>query len=190
MSKPSDTDTFNAAIERARAAWRFRGGQRPDFAIEPGPDQESVWDYPRPPAIVSESRRVEVLAAERLLARSERAVRVCETGSPPTLYLAPDDICMDRLAASPTRSFCEWKGQARYFRLKDAEEPAVDVAWSYPEPLAGFKHYAGWLCFYPGRVACFLDGERVLPQAGGYYGGWITHDVVGPFKGEPGTSHW
>jgi len=190
MSKMPNEDKIAASIERARAAWRFRGQQRPDFAIGPGPGQESVWDYPRPPAILSESRLVEVHAGPRNLASSSRAVRVCETGSPPTLYLPPEDIAMDMLLMSPTRSFCEWKGQARYYRLRDAEGAGSDVAWCYPEPLAGFEPYAGWLCFYPGRVACSLGGESVRPQAGDYYGGWITSDVVGPFKGEPGTAHW
>jgi uncharacterized protein (DUF427 family) len=180
----------DARIARARAAWRFRGQTRPDFAVEPGPGQESVWDYPRPPAILPEPRPVKVLTGTVTLADSNRAVRVCETGSPPTLYVPPRDVAMHLLTVSPTHSFCEWKGQARYFRLKDADTPAIDVAWCYPEPLAGFEPNAGWICFYPGRVACFLDGERVLAQPGGYYGGWITADVVGPFKGEPGTSHW
>ena len=177
-------------IERARAAWRFRGQARPGFAVAPGPGQESVWDYPRPPAIRPEPRPVRILAGEFALADSIRAVRVCETGSPPTLYVPPQDVATDLLTVSQTRSFCEWKGQARYFRLEDADAPATDVAWCYPEPFAGFEHYAGWICFYPGRVACFLGGERVLAQPGGYYGGWITADIVGPFKGEPGTSHW
>jgi uncharacterized protein (DUF427 family) len=131
---------------------------------------------------------VEVHHAGALLARSPRAIRVCETGSPPTLYLPPDDVVMEHLAVSARRSFCEWKGEARYFHLQVA--PALDVAWCYPRPLAGFETYAGWICFYPGRVACKLGGEPVRPQPGDYYGGWITSDVVGPFKGDPGTSHW
>lgn len=184
-TKPLATD-----LDRARAAWRFRGQQRPAFAIEPGPGQESVWDYPRPPAILAESRIVEIRTGERTLAASSRAVRVCETGSPPTLYLPPEDVAMERLRISPTRSFCEWKGEARYLILKDAPGPAVDIAWCYPEPLQGFERYAGWVCFYPGRVACFLGSEPVRPQPGDYYGGWITADVVGPFKGDPGTAHW
>jgi uncharacterized protein (DUF427 family) len=182
--------TDDPRIARARAAWRFRGQARPAFAVEPGPGQESVWDYPRPPAIRPEPRSVRVLAGTRILADSNRAVRVCETGSPPTLYVPSQDVAMDLLTVSPTRSFCEWKGQARYFRLKDPAGPPTDVAWYYPEPLAGFEPHAGWICFYPGRVACFLDEERVRAQPGGYYGGWITANVVGPFKGEPGTSHW
>jgi uncharacterized protein (DUF427 family) len=185
-----ETPNDDPRIARARAAWRFRGQTRPDFAVEPGPCQESVWDYPRPPAILPEPRPVRVLAGALPLADSTRAVRVCETGSPPTLYVPPQDVAMDLLTVTPTRSFCEWKGQARYFRIKDAAGPATDVAWCYPEPLAGFEPHAGWVCFYPGRVACFLDGERVIAQPGGYYGGWITADVVGPFKGDPGTSHW
>ncbi len=188
---PVTTGPDRADLERARAAWRFRGQERPAFAIEPGPGQESVWDYPRPPAILAESRIVEIRIGERSLAASSRAVRVCETGSPPTLYLPPEEVATELLRVSATRSFCEWKGEARYVHLKDdVAPPAVNVAWCYPEPLRGFQRYAGWLCFYPGRVACFLGGERVRPQPGGYYGGWITADVVGPFKGDPGTADW
>jgi uncharacterized protein (DUF427 family) len=188
VSNRQHHDADQERIERARAAWRFRGQERPSFAVPPGPGQESVWDYPRPPAIRPEPRLVEVHHAGALLARSQRGIRVCETGSPPTIYLPADDVVMDRLAVSARRSFCEWKGEARYFCLQDA--PAQAVAWCYPRPLAGFQTYASWLCFYPGRVVCTLDGEPVQPQPGDYYGGWITSEVVGPFKGDPGTSHW
>lgn len=190
MAKAKSDHAVPARVARSRAAWRFRGQDRPHFAVEPGPGQVSVWDYPRPPAIVAEPRPVLVQTRGLLLACSQRGVRVCETGSPPTIYLPPEDVEMARLARSATRSFCEWKGAASYFRLKDAGQGSPAIAWCYREPLAGFERYAGWLCFYPGRVACFLDGERVRPQPGDYYGGWVTDELVGPFKGEPGTAHW
>jgi uncharacterized protein (DUF427 family) len=190
MAKEPPDRTISASLARVRAAWRFRGQERPEFAVEPGPGQASVWDYPRPPAIVPEPRQVQVHASDRILASSNRAVRVCETGSPPTVYVPRDDVDTARLELSATRSFCEWKGAASYLRLKDAGAHSSDVAWCYPQPFTGFEHYAGWLCFYPGRIACFLDSERVRPQPGDFYGGWITAELVGPFKGEPGTAHW
>ena len=169
--------------------WRFRGHKRPAFAEEPGPGQESVWDYPRPPSLRPDSRRVEVRTGEVLLARSAGAVRVCETASPPTFYLPPGDVATDRLAPANDRSFCEWKGVAMYWTLADGSAPRP-VAWSYPEPTATFRSLAGHLCFYPGRVDCFVDGERVRAQQGEFYGGWITPEITGPFKGDPGTGGW
>lgn len=168
--------------------WTFKGQQRPAFADEPGPGQESVWDYPRPPALVPSGRLVEVRDGPVMLARSQRCVRVLETASPPTWYLPPEDIETGLLVAAPGRSFCEWKGRAQYWAL--ARAPQVPVGWSYPAPTKAFAALAGWLSFYPGRVDCIVDGQRVRAQAGGFYGGWITDDITGPFKGEPGTGGW
>jgi len=114
---------------------------------------------------------------------------VLETASPPTVYLPPEDVVLDQLRAMAGSSFCEWKGAARYWGLTRAPD-APPVAWSYPMPLPPFGPLRGWLSFYPGRVACFLDGERVRPQEGGFYGGWVTSAIVGPWKGAPGTTHW
>jgi uncharacterized protein (DUF427 family) len=111
-----------------------------------------------------------------------------ETASPPTFYLPPDDVHQHLLVAADGRSVCEWKGAARYWALPT--NPDLPVAWNYPSPRPPFEKLKGFFSFYPGRVACFVDGERVEPQPGGFYGGWITSDVVGPFKGEPGTGHW
>ena len=169
--------------------WDNTGQGRPDFAVAPGPGQESVWDYPRPPALADCTQTVEVRADDVLLARSTRAKRVLETASPPTIYLPPEDIVLDELRAVAGSSFCEWKGAASYWGLARAPG-APPVAWSYPEPLPRFAPLRGWLSFYPGRVACFLDGERVRPQEGGFYGGWVTNAIVGPWKGAPGTANW
>ena len=128
------------------------------------------------------------MMAPLLLARSRQCVRVLETASPPTWYLPTADIETGLLTKAAGNSFCEWKGRAQYWALASA--PLNVVAWSYPAPSPAFAALAGWLCFYPGRVRCTVDGEQVRPQAGGFYGGWITDDIVGPFKGEPGTGGW
>ncbi len=168
--------------------WNHRGKERPDFAVVPEPGQESVWDYPRPPIAKRCNRLVEVRNGDRLIASSCNSYRLMETASPPSFYVPPDAVEWQHLVASPDRSVCEWKGAARYWAL--ASDPDIPVAWSYPRPRARFEALKNYVSFYPGRVDCFVDGERVLPQPGRFYGGWITSDVVGPFKGEPGTGHW
>lgn len=170
--------------------WEFTGQKRPAFAVAPGPGQESVWDYPRPPRIEPVSSRVQVRHGPRLLADTTRAVRVLETASPPTYYLPPDDVVMALLRPAPGRSHCEWKGEAQYFALADSPGGSAPVAWCYPQPKRSFSAIAGYVAFYPGRVACEVNGEQVRPQPGGFYAGWVTDNIVGPFKGEPGTGHW
>lgn len=177
-----------AWLQAARDQWTNRGQARPDFAEDPGPGQESVWDYPRPPAVVADRRTVEVHDhLGGLVARTTGAIRVLETSHPPTFYVPSAALTAGALVQAPGSSHCEWKGQAEYVALPASTEP---VGWRYPSPYEGFAEHAGWVAFYPGRIACTVDGEGVRPQAGGFYGGWITDDVVGPFKGEPGTSSW
>ena len=168
--------------------WRYRGQQRPSWADEPSAGQESVWDYPRPPRLERWPRRIEVHAGNRLLAATTGAWRVCETASPPTVYLPPADVDLTALGAVDGSSYCEWKGAASYLALADA--PTLPVAWTYRRPTPPFAAIADHLAFYPARVACHVDGEHVRPQPGGFYGGWITDLLVGPFKGAPGTGHW
>lgn len=169
--------------------WKYTGERRPPFAAEPAAGQESVWDYPRPPAAERDSRTVEVYAGKARIAHSNRTWRLKETASPPTFYLPADDVDTDALVEASHRSICEWKGLARYFAL--AGDPGGrPVAWRYDEPSERYAMLAGHMSFYPGRVACFVDGEQVEPQPGEFYGGWVTNDVVGPFKGEPGTGGW
>ncbi len=167
-----------------------RGGARPDWAIEPGPGQESVWDYPRPPRIELDSRIVRVLYEDTLLAETGRALRVLETASPPTYYIPPDDVRTDLLVAGRGTSLCEWKGVASYWSLQIGANEIPNVAWSYEQPFAEFAEIAGYVSFYPAKVGCYVDHHRVEPQTGGFYGGWITPEVVGPFKGDPGTGGW
>ena len=170
--------------------WRWRGIDRPSFANVPGPGQESVWDYPRPPRIVSDSREVVVLWGERRVASTRRAQRVLETASPPGFYLPMADVDARYLEPAPGRSMCEWKGAARYWSVRDRDEVLAAVGWSYPEPYAGMDALADHIAFYPSTLACFVDGARVVPQPGHFYGGWITPDVTGPFKGTPGSEGW
>ncbi len=177
-------------LERARAAWSFRGQRRPDFALAPEEGQESVWDYPRPPAYVPDARTVEVYAGDDRLALANGSIRVLETGSPPTFYLPPDSLDHSRLFLSRRRTVCEWKGEARYFHVKSGTGIIPDAVWCYPHAREDAALIAGWYAGYPFLLRCFVEGEPVRSQSGGYYGGWITHEVVGPFKGEPGTAHW
>ncbi|MGH1491241.1 MAG: DUF427 domain-containing protein [Acidimicrobiales bacterium] len=174
-------------LQSARESWVNRGDSRPDFALTPRPDQESVWDYPRPPAVVTDQRTVEVSDANGLIARSSSSLRILETSHPPSFYLPPDSIEPGRLVPTVGSSMCEWKGSAEYLALSKDGRP---VAWRYRKPFPEFEPYTDWVSFYPDRVQCRVDGELVRPQAGGFYGGWITDDVVGPFKGDPGTSGW
>lgn len=169
--------------------WQYTGQQRPSFAEEPGPGQESVWDYPRPPVLVTADSLVEVFNGEVLIASTRNALRVLETASPPTYYLPPAAVDWSQLVRTSDHSYCEWKGEATYWRLAQTTEQRP-VAWSYENPSRRFAAIDGHVSFYPRRVACFVDGERVRPQPGEFYGGWVTDQIVGPFKGEPGTGHW
>ena len=175
-------------LKAARDKWQHTGRKRPSFAIEPAPHQESVWDYPRPPAIIPDGRLVVVQSDAGIIAKTTSSVRVCETASPPTFYIPPADINFDFLIEAAGSSMCEWKGSARYWAL--ASEPKQTIGWDYPKPFEGFESIAGFLSFYPGRVQCTVAGEVVRPQPSGFYGGWITDEIVGPFKGEAGTQGW
>jgi len=151
------------------------------------PGQESVWDYPRPPRVEAGSERVRVLLGGTVLADTTAALRVLETSHPPVYYVPVADIDMSRLRRSRATSWCEFKGTAVYWDADGAQ----GVGWSYPEPSSGFEALAEHIAFYPGRVdEATVDGERAKPQEGGFYGGWITSRVVGPFKGGPGTRGW
>ncbi len=148
---------------------------------------ESVWDYPRPPAVEPSARRARVEHGGVVVADSERALRVLETSQPPGIYFPPDDVRMDLLDPHGQRTVCEWKGQAHYWTVAGSEA----AAWSYPQPVASYAELRDHVAFYPQRVdACYLDDERVQANAGDFYGGWITADIGGPFKGGPGTAGW
>ena len=155
------------------------------------PGRESVWDYPRPPRVEPTPRRVRVLIGGQLVADSRRSLRVLETSHPPTYYVPREDVRSDLLRASSHRTVCEYKGVASYWSVVVPDGLVQDAAWSYETPAAGYEQIAGHLAFYPARCdACYVEDELVVAQPGDFYGGWITSDLVGPFKGSPGTVGW
>jgi len=184
MSAPPDW------LQAARDQWQWRGQGRPPFAVPPGPGQVSVWDFPRPPALAPDTREVVVTWGGVEVARTRRAIRVLETAQPPSFYLPWSDVARHLLQPAPGGSYCEWKGPARYWSLVDGKKRLPGVAWSYPEPLAGAEALADCVAFYPTALDCRVDGALVRPQPGGFYGGWITPELVGPFKGDPGSGGW
>jgi uncharacterized protein (DUF427 family) len=150
-----------------------------------------VWDYPRPPRLEPSRRRVRVVVDDVVVADSDRALRILETAGPPTYYVPPDDVRMDLLVPAEGHTMCEWKGEAGYRHVQVGDRTARKAAWTYPDPKPEFEQIRDYIAFYPGRVdAAYLDDELVRPQPGRYYGGWVTDDIVGPFKGEPGSESW
>ena len=159
--------------------------------VEPGSGQESVWDYPRPPRVEQTGKHIRVVFNGVVIADSRRAWRVLETSHPPVYYIPPQDIRMDCLLPAQGSSFCEWKGQAGYYDVRAGDKAAAHAAWYYSKPTPAFAAIKDYVAFYARLMdACYVDGELVQPQPGGFYGGWITSDIVGPFKGEPGTWGW
>ena len=158
---------------------------------EPSAGQESVWDYPRPPRLEKVSVRLRVIFNGQTIADTTSGYRVLETSHPPVYYIPPDDIAQQYLQGAPGSSWCEFKGHARYWSLDVDGRTAENAAWSYPTPSPAFADIAGYLAFYASRVdECWVDDERVQPQEGDFYGGWITSRIVGPFKGGAGTRGW
>ena len=155
------------------------------------PGQESVWDYPRPPRLERSDRLVTVVLGGVEVCRTSRAWRVLETSHPPTWYLPREDWLPGSLEPAPGRSVCEWKGEAVYLTVVGGGQRAEAAGWSYPSPTPAFADLRDAVAVYPAAMdACTVDGEQVRPQEGGFYGGWVTNDVVGPFKGVPGSTFW
>ncbi len=177
-------------IQALRDQWRWRGTARPPFAQTPGAGQESVWDYPRPPRLEPDAREVVIRWGAIEIARTTRSIRVLETAHPPSFYLPWDDVVGEFVKPGSGSSRCEWKGPARYWSLMDGQRRLPNVAWSYPEPLAGAQSLADKVAFYPRDLECRVAGALVTPQPGGFYGGWITPELVGPFKGDAGSAGW
>lgn len=159
--------------------------------LEPAPRQESVWDYPRPPELRDLARHIEVIFAGVTLAYTTHARRVLETSHPPMYYEPPEHVGMKHLTLARGTSFCEWKGIARYYDIEIGERKERLAAWFYPNPVATYEDLRDYVAFYPSFTdACWVDGEQVWAREGDFYGGWITSDIVGPFKGGPGTWGW
>ena len=158
------------------------------------PDQESVWDYPRPPRLEDTSKHIKVIFNDEVIADSQRAKRLLETSHPPTYYLPSEDVRIKEFFKSvpDRRSFCEWKGTANYYTIEVNGKRAENAAWYYPKPTdSRYFSIKNYVAFYPNKMdECLVDDERAIPQSGQFYGGWITKDIVGPFKGEPGTMTW
>ena len=177
-------------LEAARAQWNWRGQTRPPFAVTPGPGQVSVWDFPRPPRLANDAREVVIRWGALEVARTRKAVLVLETAHPPSFYIPLADVDQTLLRQSAGSSFCEWKGSATYWSLVSGARELRTVGWRYPKPLTGAEALTDCIAFYPTHLQCTVGGRKVTPQPGGFYGGWITPELVGPFKGEPGTSGW
>ncbi|NBC85163.1 MAG: DUF427 domain-containing protein [Bacteroidetes bacterium] len=159
--------------------------------IEPGPGQESVWDYPRPPALEPVSARIRVLFNGETIADTTNALRILETSHPPTYYLPPDDVAMQYLERESRTSMCEYKGRAVYYTVAVNDRTARQAAWAYPSPRPKYADLQDHISFYASKMgACFVGDEEAHAQEGDFYGGWVTDSVVGPFKGGPGTIGW
>ncbi|MBC7927968.1 MAG: DUF427 domain-containing protein [Bryobacteraceae bacterium] len=155
------------------------------------PGRESVWDYPRPPRIEPCLQRLIVELNGETVADTSHAYRVLETSHPPTYYIPQVDVKMELLRPNTNRTFCEYKGDAGYWDIRVGERTSTAAAWSYSSPRQPYRVLRDHLAFYPHRVdGCFVDGERVLRQEGDFYGGWITSNLIGPFKGGPGSRGW
>lgn len=156
------------------------------------PGQESVWEYPRPPACEPTPKCLRIVHAGQTIAETSAGYRVLETSHPPVYYFPPGDCRLDWLSLVGSSSFCEFKGAARYFDLQlPGQDTVPNVAWCYPQTEGTFAPIARYLAFYAGKLdACFVDDHLVIPQPGGFYGGWITPDLAGPFKGVPGSNGW
>ena len=160
-------------------------------AIQPGPDQESVWDYPRPPRLERILKRIVIRFSEETVADTTAAYRVLETSHPPTYYIPPSDIRMECLRPAEGSSLCEWKGAARYLYVVFGDRIAQQAGWSYPRPTPPFEAIRDYVAFYPALMdECTVAGEVVSSQPDGFYGGWVTSDIVGPMKGMPGSFRW
>jgi len=159
--------------------------------LRPGPGQESVWDYPRPPRVEPTGSQIEIRLGGQVVARTTAALRVLETSHPPTYYLPVSAFAEGVLRPAAGSSYCEWKGDASYLDVVTAARTAARAGWTYPRPSPGFEVLVGHVAVMPGAMdACTVDGEVVVPQERGFYGGWITSRVVGPFKGGAGSRGW
>lgn len=158
---------------------------------EPGPNEESVWDYPRPPALESSDQQIRVIFNDTTIADTTNAKRVLETSHPPTYYLPPEDVATKHLEREQRTTMCEFKGRAVYYRLVVGNRSASQAAWQYPSPVDRYAALKDHFAFYLSKIdAGYVGDEQAHAQEGDFYGGWITDDIVGPFKGGAGTMGW
>ncbi len=152
---------------------------------------ESVWSYPRPPRVEATPKEVEVRFNGQIVAKTTRALRVLETSHPPSYYIPLADVRQEFLEPSKRASYCEFKGHASYWSIRVGERLSPEACWGYREPAPRYAALNDHLAFYVSRMdECLVDGETVQAQPGDFYGGWITSDIEGPFKGGAGTSGW
>lgn len=164
--------------------WKYIGKDRPPFATEPDAGQESVWDFPRPPRIENDKRTIIISWQGVEIVRTNKAIRICETASPPTYYIPIADINTEFLKSTAGTSYCEWKGIAQYWTVKVGEKELPKIGWSYKQPNSAFSTIKNHIAFYAKPLFCTIDDEEVFPQdKNGFYGGWVTKDIVGPWKG-------
>jgi uncharacterized protein (DUF427 family) len=159
--------------------------------IQPGPGQESVWDYPRPPRLEDSSETIKIVFNDVVIAETTASKRMLETSHPPVYYIPPQDVHMQYLTPTQRATYCEWKGQAAYFTIQVGDRQLPNAAWCYPNPVPSFAGIKDYIAVYPSQMdACYVNEEKVQAQAGDFYGGWITSKIVGPFKGGAGTWGW
>ncbi|MCA9554823.1 MAG: DUF427 domain-containing protein [Myxococcales bacterium] len=179
-------------LAAARAGWQHRGQRRPPWALTPEPGQESVWDFPRPAVCEPTPAHLVVHFDGVILAETRRGLRALETAHPPTYYFPAENVRQDLLRPRAGTTVCEWKGTAHYWDVVGPSGRCLrGAAWCYPRPFPGFEAIAGCFAFYPQDMdACLVDGERARAQPGGFYAGWVTSTLAGPFKGEAGSAGW
>jgi uncharacterized protein (DUF427 family) len=159
--------------------------------IKPGPGQESVWDYPRPPRLENTEKHVQVIFNGVVIADTKHAKRILETSHPPVYYIPPIDVKMEYLTSTSRTTYCEWKGAASYYTISVNSKTVPNSAWYYRQPSPGYEDIKDYIAFYPSKMdGCYVDEEKVEVQEGDFYGGWITREIVGPFKGGAGTFGW
>lgn len=169
--------------------WKYYGRSRPTFAEKTTGDEESVWDYPRPPKIERVFVDIIVKIDEIIISQSPEAFKVSETASPPTYYIKAENVSIANFVKHGGSSYCEWKGVATHWKLKSKSAVGV-VGWSYDNPNEPYHYLKDCFAFYPAKLNCFLENERVRPQPGKFYGGWVTNNIKGPVKGAAGTEGW
>jgi uncharacterized protein (DUF427 family) len=159
--------------------------------IEPKTGQESVWDYPRPPKLEATNKHLKIIFGGETIAETNGAFRVLETSHPPVYYFPPEDVRMEFLTQDSNSSFCEWKGRAGYYTIEVGGKRVENAAWVYANPTESFTEIKNHIAFYSSKMdACYVNDELVKTQEGDFYGGWITSEIVGPFKGGAGTWGW